>query len=105
MISKGRDYTYKDRWNLNHADELRFGMIKGMEYYLIGVGTDVFPGFFKVSVWIEKHQRPDKKNQITILKDWNRTHGSLYNISNFTLHSHNVTPNWPKNKTPVINIS
>ena len=59
MITKGRNFMFKERWKLDYVDELRFGMIRGLSYYLIGVGTDVFPGYFKVSVWIEKHQRPE----------------------------------------------
>lgn len=62
MIAKGRDYIYKDRWKLDYVDDLRFGMIKGMSYYLIGLADNVFPGYFKVNVWIEKHSRPEAKD-------------------------------------------
>ena len=53
-ISKGFDYRYKERNRPENAAEKKFGMLRGLDYYVIAVAHSKFPAYLRLDVWIEK---------------------------------------------------
>lgn len=54
LLSKGFDYRYKARNNPVEAHDKKFGMLRGLDYYLIGMAYSQLPAYFRLDVWIEK---------------------------------------------------
>lgn len=62
FVTKAYQYKYKKRNPLRKAYKHKFGMLKGLDYYVIGQSISQFPGFFKLKTWIERHAPPPNPN-------------------------------------------
>ena len=58
FITKGFDYEYKKRNPLRRAKNMRYGSLRGLDYYVIAHSISIFASSFKVETWIEKAKPP-----------------------------------------------
>lgn len=58
VITKAYDYKYKLRNPLKNASNKRFGMLRGLDYYVIAHSLSVFVGNYKMQTWIERADPP-----------------------------------------------
>lgn len=62
-ITKGYDYKYKERNPLRTANDRKFGMLRGLDYYVIFKSISVYPGNFRMRTWIERAAAPPPQQQ------------------------------------------
>ena len=60
-ISKGYDYKYKDRNPLLNSANKKFGMLRGLDYYVVFKSISIYPGNFRMRTWIERAEAPPPK--------------------------------------------
>ena len=53
FVMRGKDYVYDGRPSSRTVEGKLFGMLRGKDYYVSGVSTSVFAGFFRTQTWIE----------------------------------------------------
>merc|ERR1711935_656373 len=58
-ITKAYDYRYKSRNQPQKAAGRKFGMLKGLDYYVAAQAVSQFPAFLRLRTWIEGHVVPD----------------------------------------------
>lgn len=54
------DYHYEGRGFQKVWGSKRFAMLRGKQYYVIAEADAIYPGNFRMRIWIEKHIRPAK---------------------------------------------
>lgn len=61
-VTKGYQYKYKKRNPIRRVNNVKFGMLKGLDYYVISQGISPFPAYFELRTWIERHTPPPNPN-------------------------------------------
>ena len=62
FVSKAYQYKYKERNAPKQVFKTtKFGMLRGLDYYVIGHAVSQFPAYFKIRTWIERHEEPEDK--------------------------------------------
>ena len=54
------DYHYEGRGFQKVWGSKRFAMLRGKQYYVIAEADAIYPGNFRMQIWIEKHIQPAK---------------------------------------------
>ena len=57
-ITKGYDYKFKSRNPLNNASNKKFGMLRGLDYYVIFKSISIYASNFRMKTWIERAAPP-----------------------------------------------
>ena len=58
-VWRGYDYYWDRRSQLERvASSMKFGMLKGKDFYVVGEATSVFPGNYRIRTWIYQHVKP-----------------------------------------------
>lgn len=66
-VGKAYQYKYRSRNRPKLAHETKFGMLRGLDYYVIGQSISPMASYFKLRTWIERHDPPaDAQDAIQI---------------------------------------
>ena len=60
FVSIGKDFTYRGRLPVDvpSSGGKKFGVLKGKEFYVVGVANTIFNGWFRIETYIEKWKPP-----------------------------------------------
>ena len=60
FVSKAYNYKYKSRNKPKKVNNVKLGMLRGLDYYIISHAVSQFPAYFKLKTWIERHTPPSE---------------------------------------------
>jgi len=60
FVSKAYNYKYKSRNKPKKVSNVKLGMLRGLDYYVISHAVSQFPAYFRLKTWIERHNPPSE---------------------------------------------
>ena len=60
-VTKAYQYKYRARNPPKRAVNSKFGMLRGLDYYVVAHAKSQFPAWLRLRTWIEKHEAPPQK--------------------------------------------
>lgn len=58
FVTKAYQYKYRGRNPPKRAVNSKFGMLRGLDYYVVAIARSQFPAWLRLRTWIERHDPP-----------------------------------------------